>query len=267
MDSTDNYLQVNQQHWDACVDQHMASNFYDLTNFVAGETSLKEIELALLGDISGNSLLHLQCHFGQDSISLARMGALVTAIDFSKTAIARAKELAVRCGQNIDFHCCNVYDTAQHVQQQFDIVFTTYGTIGWLPDIDRWAAVVAQHLKPGGRLVFVEFHPVVWMYDNDFTHVQYAYSKGAAIVEESLGTYAQKDSEQRTTNITWNHGLAEVISALLAQGLVLDNFQEYNYSPYSCFAHYEPVGPSRYQIPQFGNKIPLVYSLALTKQV
>jgi 2-polyprenyl-3-methyl-5-hydroxy-6-metoxy-1,4-benzoquinol methylase len=265
MDALGQYIETNKQHWNNCVDTHMASDFYDVDGFINGTTSLKEIELALLGNVAGKTILHLQCHFGQDSISLARMGAQVSAVDFSNTAIQRAQALAEQCGQDVAFHCCNIYDTALHVSQQFDIVFTSYGTIGWLPDIDRWAQVIAQRLKPGGRLVFVEFHPVVWMYDNDFTHVQYPYSKAEAIVEEAIGTYAQKDAETRTTNITWNHGIGEVVSALLAQGLVLQHMQEYNYSPYSCFAHYEQIGPSRFQIPQFGNKIPLVYSLVVAK--
>jgi ubiquinone/menaquinone biosynthesis C-methylase UbiE len=111
--------------------------------------------------------LHLQCHFGQDTLSMSRMGAQTTGVDLSDKAIDAARKLNQEINQQATFICCNIYDLPQHLDQQFDIVFTSYGTIGWLPDLNQWAALIARYLKPGGKFVFAEFHPVVWMFDND----------------------------------------------------------------------------------------------------
>jgi 2-polyprenyl-3-methyl-5-hydroxy-6-metoxy-1,4-benzoquinol methylase len=157
-----NYIEINKQSWNGRVDAHIKSEFYGVEDFIKGKTSLQEIELNLLGDIKNKSILHLQCHFGQDTISLSRMGAKATGIDLSDKAIESAKELNATTKTDASFICCNVYDLPQHLNEEFDIVYTSYGTIGWLPDMDKWANVVSTFLKPGGKFIFVEFHPVVW---------------------------------------------------------------------------------------------------------
>jgi 2-polyprenyl-3-methyl-5-hydroxy-6-metoxy-1,4-benzoquinol methylase len=236
-----------------------------MAGFMQGNTSLNAIELRLLGDVAGKSILHLQCHFGQDSLSLARMGANVTGVDFSDKAIAQAQQLNAELGLDATFVCCDVYDAPNHINQQFDVVFTSYGTIGWLPDMDRWAAVVARFLKPGGRFVFVEFHPVVWMFDDNFETVAYNYFKDEAIVETNDGTYADKDAAIRTQTISWNHGMGEVLTALLNSGLRFTQVQEYDYSPYNCFAGMEQVEEKKFRIKKMGNKLPLVYAVVAEK--
>ena len=140
-------FEMNRTSWNKRVAVHMKSDFYFLEEFLNGKTSLNEIELNLLGDIRGKSILHLQCHFGQDSLSLARMGAEVTGVDLSDTAIEKAKELNTQMNLNAEFVCCNVYDLKDHLDKKFDIVFTSYGTIGWLPDLNRWADVVSHFLN------------------------------------------------------------------------------------------------------------------------
>ena len=162
------YLNTNKQLWNNKVSHHIESDFYKMDYFLAGNTSLNTIELDLLGNIEGKSVLHLQCHFGQDSISLAKLGAKVTAIDFSEIAIEKAKEIATQTNTNVNFISCNIYDLPNLIDKKFDIVFTSYGTICWLPDIMKWAGLVSHFLKPNGQFVFVDFHPVIWMYDNDF---------------------------------------------------------------------------------------------------
>ncbi|MFM7619546.1 MAG: class I SAM-dependent methyltransferase, partial [Bacteroidota bacterium] len=164
-------FELNRTSWNKRVAVHMKSDFYFLEEFLKGRTSLNEIELNLLGDIRGKSILHLQCHFGQDTLSLARMGAEVTGVDLSDEAIEKAKALNAQMGLNAEFICCNVYDLKNHLDKKFDLVFTSYGTIGWLPDLDRWAEVVSHFLKPSGTFLFVEFHPVMWMFDNEFETV------------------------------------------------------------------------------------------------
>jgi SAM-dependent methyltransferase len=188
-----------------------------------------------------------------------------TGVDLSDAAIAKAKELAALTQTNAQFICCDVYSLPEHLNQQFDIVYSTYGTIGWLPDLDQWAKIVQHFLKPGGRLILVEFHPVVWMFDNDFTHVKYNYFNVAPIVEPLNGTYAAKDAELGGQDITWNHPLSEVFSSLLNNGLSIESFDEFNYSPYDCFNHTIEVAKG-FQIKQMEDKIPMVYALVAKKK-
>lgn len=265
MNKETQFFETNKKSWDGRVDTHLASDFYSNESFIAGENSLKEIELAILGEVKGLKILHLQCHFGQDSISLSRMGAEVTGVDFSPKAIETAKDLAEKTVQNTQFICSNVYDLSEVLTEQFDIVFTSYGTIGWLPDLGRWAKVVAQFLKPKGKFVFVEFHPVVWMFNDDFSKVAYNYFNAGPIIENETGTYADKNADIRSEYVMWNHDFGEVLSSLLSENLQLKQFQEYDYSPYNCFSHTVEVGLSRYRIEHLNNYIPLVYSLVMEK--
>lgn len=261
----DHYKKLNKEAWNNKVPVHVASDFYDVPSFLSGKNTLNEFELKLLGDVKGKSILHLQCHFGQDSISLARMGARVTGVDLSDVAIAKAKAFAEELNVDAKFVCCDVYDTANYVNEQFDIVFTSYGVVGWLPDLAQWAEVINKMLKPGGRFIIAEFHPVVWMFDNDFTTVAYNYFKDDAIVETESGTYADKESALTNTTVSWNHSLAEVMGVLLDKNLRVVSFEEFDYSPYACFNCVEEYMPGRFRIKQMGNKIPMVYSLMAEK--
>lgn len=262
----DNYLDINRNSWNNIVDVHVASAMYNMDAFLAGTSSLNDIELRLLGDVSGKRILHLQCHFGQDSISLARMGAYVTGVDFSDKAIEKAKELAAELQVSASFVCCDIYSLAEHIHTPFDIVFTSYGTIGWLPDLDKWAKLISKFIKKDGKFVFAEFHPVVWMFDNDFQQVAYPYAKAASIVETETGTYADRKVDIQRQTITWNHGIAEVLTALLQAGLQINAFEEYDYSPYNCFRHTEEFAPGKFRITHLGNKIPMVYALSAVKK-
>lgn len=255
------YANLNRRVWNDKTDYHILSDFYDMAGFRQGKTSLKEIELALLGDVKGKRILHLQCHFGQDSLSLARMGASVVGLDLSDKAVEKATELAAELGLDARFICCNVYDLPEHLGEEFDLVFTTYGTVGWLPDIAGWAALVARYLKPGGQFVFADFHPVVWMFDDQFREVAYRYFQSEAIVETGTGTYADRDAPIQAQSVSWNHAMSEVVSALIANGLRLDSLLEYDYSPYNCFRNMVEEEPGRYRIAHMGNKLPMVYSI------
>lgn len=266
MDPQEDYIDINRASWNKRTDLHVKSAFYDLDNFLKGKTSLHDIELTLLGDIQGKTILHLQCHFGQDSISLSRLGADVMGVDFSDNAIAQARELAQKTDSSAKFICCDIYDLPNHLNDQFDMVFTSYGVIGWLPDLDKWAKVISGFLKPHGRFVFVEFHPVVWMFDENFEKIGYNYFKAGAIVETQTGTYADKTADITQTSVSWNHGLGEVMSSLLKNGLEITAFDELNYSPYDCFNRTVEFEPLKYRIAHLGDKIPIVYFLAATKK-
>lgn len=265
-----NYKDINQRNWNKRVASHMVSDFYKMPAFKSGATSLKEIELALLPKrLDGQQVLHLQCHFGQDSLSLARMGAEVVGIDLSDVAIDQAKELAEELQLPAKFVCGDVYETPILITQQFDWVFTTYGVLGWLPDMQQWAKTVSSMLKPGGKLLgkllLVEFHPVVWMFNDAFTELEFAYHNTGplGLVEES--SYANPEEKLELEEVVWNHGLAEVINPLLDQGMKLEHFSEYDYSPYPCFSPIEQVWPSRYQIAHLKGKLPMVYATIFQK--
>jgi ubiquinone/menaquinone biosynthesis C-methylase UbiE len=266
MSAADNYIEINRQSWNRKTDFHLKSDFYDLEGFLKGNSSLNSIELGLLGDLQGKSVLHLQCHFGQDTISLARLGATVTGVDLSDNAIRQANELAAKAGVKADFICCDLYDLPQHLDKQFDLVFTSYGTIGWLPDLEKWAQIVARFLKPEGKFVFVEFHPVVWMFDYNFEKVGYNYFNDGPIVETQSGTYADKDAPITQEYVNWNHGISEVLNSLIRSGLEINSFDEFDYSPYNCFNHTLEVEPGKYRIKHLGNNIPMVFALVATKK-
>jgi SAM-dependent methyltransferase len=260
-----NYLQENVNFWNGTVEHHLQSEMYDVENFIAGKTSLKEIELALLPSLQQKSVLHLQCHFGQDTISLQRMGALCTGIDFSPAAILQAKKLNKVCEAAATFICSDIYTLPQIHEHSYDVVYSTYGTIGWLPDMQKWANIVYQYLKPGGTFIFAEFHPFVWMWDNDFDKITYSYFTDHPIYEVEEGSYASPKAPISAKSITWNHGMAEVISALLQTGLQLKDAQEYNYSPYNCLKGMKQIASQKFILEKFDNKLPLVYSLVFEK--
>jgi 2-polyprenyl-3-methyl-5-hydroxy-6-metoxy-1,4-benzoquinol methylase len=257
-----NYIEFNKASWNQKTQLHFDSEFYNNAAFIDGKNSLNEIELNLLGDVTGKSILHLQCHFGQDTLSLQRMGANVTGVDFSEAAIEKAKLLNDQLGLNANFICCDLYSLPDYLQnEKFDIVFTSYGTIGWLPDIDKWAAIINHYLKPEGKFIFAEFHPVIWMYDNDFTKITYSYFKQDAIIETESGSYASRDSGEPFTTITWNHSIGEVVSALTKQGLKITHMQEYDYSPYNCLTYLTESEPGKFRIKDLDKMVPMVYSL------
>ncbi len=265
MNSKNDYLIINKHLWNQKVDYHIKSEFYDVKNFLKGKSSLNEIELNLLKDISGKSILHLQCHFGQDSISLGRLGAKVTGVDLSDKAIDQAKILTEKLNIDAEFICCDIYDLPNHLDKKFDIVFTSYGTIGWLPDLSKWAKIISKYLKPGGKFIFAEFHPVVWMFDYDFEKIQYRYFNSDAIIESESGTYTDRDAPIKSESITWNHGIGEVVNSLIANGLVINSLNEYDYSPYNCFNKTVKISKNKFRIKHLKNNIPMVYAIVAKK--
>jgi 2-polyprenyl-3-methyl-5-hydroxy-6-metoxy-1,4-benzoquinol methylase len=266
METHQHYQNINRQSWNNKVEIHLNSEFYDHHNFMKGKSSLQSIELGLLGDVSGKKILHLQCHFGQDSISLSRLGAKVTGIDLSDKAIDAAKKIAAETQMDTQFICCDLYDLPQYLDEKFDVVFTSYGTIGWLPDLDKWAKIISHFLKPKGQFVFVEFHPVVWMFDDSFEKIDYRYFNSGAIVETDSGTYAEKNAALSQSYVMWNHGMGEVVNSLIKNGLQIQSLDEYDYSPYNCFSNTVMVEENKYRIEHLDNKIPMVYSLAATRK-
>ncbi|MFN4257255.1 MAG: class I SAM-dependent methyltransferase [Saprospiraceae bacterium] len=265
MENHDALFEANRVGWNLKAEVHQTAEFYDLEGWKKGGTSLQKIELEEVGSVEGRSLLHLQCHFGQDTLSWARRGAEVTGADFSEKAVALARQLAAETGLPAEFVCCNVYDLPKHLDGQFDIVFTSYGTIGWLPDLERWAQVVAHFLKPGGFFYIVDFHPVVWMFDDEMTHLKYPYHNTGAIETEQTGSYADRYANISYKEYGWNHSLSEVVNALIRNGLRIEFLNEYPYSPYNCFSRMARGGDGNYRIQGLENIIPMVYSIKASK--
>ena len=258
----DDHFAANRHGWNLRTEVHKTSAFYDVASWKAGKNSLTPIELREVGDVTGRSLLHLQCHFGQDTLSWARMGAAeVVGCDLSDKAIEYARELAAEMNLPARFVCCNLYELPQHLEGQFDIVFTSYGTIGWLPDLERWASVVRHFLKPGGVFYIADFHPVVWMFDDQMELLQYPYLGGEIIETEHVGTYADRDSGIKYKDFGWNHSLSEVVNCLIGQGLRIEFLNEYNYSPFDCFDKTVRGADGNYRIQGLEGIIPMVYSI------
>ena len=261
------YIAINKKLWDNKTEIHFNSEFYDVASFMNGKDSLNTIELELLGNLAGKKVLHLQCHFGQDTISLARHGAEATGVDLSGKAIEKARELNDKTGSKVRFIQSDVYKLHEVLNEEFDIVFTSYGVIGWLPDMKKWAEVIHRFLKPGGKLVFVEFHPIIWMLSYDFQRIEYPYMDSPPIIEELEGTYTDRGAAIKDKSVSWNHGLSSVINALIKTGLRIDDFREYNYSPYNCFQNTVKIADRKFKIKGLEDKIPMVYSVVAGKKI
>jgi len=210
------FFETNKDTWDQKVKIHATSKFYDVESFKNGKSSLNKYELDEVGSVKEKTLLHLQCHFGQDTLSWSREGAKCTGIDLSSEGIKKAKLLNDELGLDATFIESNLYDVPINVKGEFDFVFTSYGVIGWLPDIEKWGDIVASKLKKGGVFYMIEFHPIIWMFDFLQTPLKlaYPYSNSDVIYEEYKGTYTNSDADIISKEYGWNHGLGEVISAL-----------------------------------------------------
>ena len=235
MDSYKKHFDTNKDTWNKKVKIHAESIMYDMDAFKKGKSSLKTYEKEALGNVAGKSLLHLQCHFGQDTLSLSRLGAKCVGIDLSDEGIKLAGELNIELGLDAEFVCCNVLDISKHISKQFEIVFTSYGVIGWLPDLTPWGKTIADRLESGGTFFMVEFHPIVWMFDylEDHAELKYGYQQKEPIYEEYKGTYADPESHMISKEYGWNHGLGEVVTALTKAGLIIEYLKEFDESPYN----------------------------------
>jgi 2-polyprenyl-3-methyl-5-hydroxy-6-metoxy-1,4-benzoquinol methylase len=266
MEQYQQYFNANKELWNRRTMVHKDSAFYDVASFLNGKSSLNKIELEELGDVKGKTILHLQCHFGMDTLSLARMGAKVTGVDLSDAAISEARKLNEQLNLDAEFICCNVYDLKDYLSGEFDIVFTSYGVIGWLPDLNKWAEIISYYLKPGGFFYMAEFHPVVWMLDENFERVKYYYHNQELIEIDSEGSYTDRSADVKGKEYSWNHSISEVLNALISHELQLNFFNEYSYSPYPCFNNIVQGPDDNWRVKGLEDKIPMVYSLKANRK-
>lgn len=255
----------NLKIWDEKTPVHAESDFYDLEGFKAGKNTLVAPDLAALGDVSGLRLLHLQCHFGLDTLSWARLGAEVTGMDFSPVAIAKAREIAAECGIPATFIESNLYDFEPE-PEAYDIVYTSYGVIGWLPDLGPWAEKIAAALKSGGRFYMAEFHPILWTFDEALERFPtYSYFNDEVIESVVEGTYADREAPIGGREHGWNHPTSEVLNALCNAGLRLRFFNEYPYSPYDILNKGVQGADGMWRHPEYGEKLPWMFDLLCAK--
>ena len=266
-ESTGEYRALNQKYWDARTAVHLSSEFYDVPSFLAGRCSLPTIDQELLGDVSGKRLLHLQCHFGMDTISLARMDADVTGIDFSAASIETARHLAEQAGVQAKFIQSDVYQTASVVNGAFDVVYTSWGALVWLADLLPWVAMVDRVTTAGSRVVIIEFHPVVYMLNDAGLDLEYAYfNDGIGYRELSDGTYTDGDEHTHAMEtVTYSHSFAEKVQPMLDAGFQLRTLDEYDFSPYGCFQNMVEDQPGQWINRKFGRNIPYVLALEFVK--
>lgn len=249
------YLDINKKSWDKNTKIHLDSKFYDVDAFVKGKSSLNPIELAQLGDVKNKALLHLQCHFGLDSLSWARLEAKVTGVDLSSQAIDSAKALAKKINIEANFINDDVYSFAEKNSNTYDLVYTSYGVLCWLPDLALWASGIAKALKEGGELHLIEFHPV-----NDLLSGYSYFPSPEPDIEEET-TYTENCGDEKSTMVTWPHSLAEVLSALIKAGISIEEVNEFPYSPYECFEHLQYVTDKGYCRKEQGQLVPLIYAI------
>lgn len=265
MTNNTKYFKTNKATWNQKVKVHAESEMYNMAAFKKGKSSLMPYELEALGDVKGKSLLHLQCHFGQDTLSWSRLGAKCTGVDLSDEGIKLAKNLNEELELDAQFLCCNVLETSQYIKEEFDIVFTSYGVIGWLPDLKPWGKMIAERLKQGGTFFMAEFHPIVWMFDylNEKPIMRYGYMHDEVIYEEYEGTYANQESTITSKEYGWNHGLGEVISALAEAGLHIEYLIEHNESPYNVLPNLTETDNGMFVTQD--KLYPLIFTLKATK--
>jgi SAM-dependent methyltransferase len=270
----DDYQELNRASWDDRAPAHAASPDYAFERFVSDPTFVSQVvafDRPLLGDISGLRGVHLQCHIGTDTVSLSRLGARMTGLDFSGVSLEQARRLAAECGADVEFVESDVYDAvAQLGSEQFDLVFTGIGALCWLPDIRRWAGVVASLLRPGGRLFLREGHPMLWALDEDQEGLTVGYpyfERAEPLVDDVDETYVQTDATF-TQNVThsWNHGLGETVTALLDHGLRIIGLVEHDSVPWEALpGRMERLPSGEYRLADAPWRLACSYTLQAAK--
>ena len=273
----DRHVEANRKLWDSWTRVNLASELYDVEAFAAGQgRDLDPIARAGPGDVRGKTFLHLQCHFGMDTIRWARHGATVTGVDFSSPAIEAARALAARMGVPATFVESDIDGLPSRLDGRFDVVFTSHGVLGWLPDLERWAQVIAHFLVPDGIFYVVDTHPVAQIFDDHLPtpglRLLYPYFHGPEpFVDEHGGCYAAPDAPITSVEHFWLHTMSDIIGALLRAGLRIESFEEYPFLGWKFFRWMEQRGdgwwhlPEHAELPQGPGSLPLMFSLRARK--
>lgn len=256
-------LETNRAHWEELAEVHPETDGYDVAGFLAGDSTLRESELEALGDVSGDSVVHLQCHIGLDTLSLARLGADVVGLDFSAEAVRAARDIRDEAGLDAAFVEADVLDAGDVLDPEFDVVFASFGVLSWVRDLEAWMDVAADLARTGGRLVLVDHHPVLAGFDWYLEPEGSYFREGPARWDEE-GTYADPDADvEHSTYYTWQHGLGEVVTAASGAGFRVDALREYPYLYHEKFGPLEVDEDGRYRLP--GDPFPMLFGLVATR--
>lgn len=259
------YAGINKKWWNDVTAVHAASSLYDLKSFKKGKTSLQSTELKELGDVKGKTMLHLLCHFGMDTLSWAREGAIVTGVDLSDDSITLAKKLSKETNIPGTFICSDIYKLPDVLDKKFDIIFASYGVLCWLSSIKKWAKVIDHFLKEGGKFYIVELHPFTGILSHDFK-IFYKYFQHGPFIDDSSGTYTDWDAEVKGVTYEWSYTMGDVINSLIAEGLKIDFVHEFPYTMYDQFPGFmEQNKQGQYVLKDKKIQIPLLFSLKATK--
>lgn len=265
--NTDNCVKTNKEYWNERVRLHRDSEFYGLDSLKKGVNMLHELEIYELGDIRGKKLLHLQCHFGMDSLSLEMLGAVVTGVDFSEEAIKSAEDIRDELGMKAKFILSDISNLCSVLNEKFDIVYTSYGVLTWLPDIEAWGQTVSHFLNDDGFFYIAEILPSSLMFENsspaESPQIAYPYfNTGMPIRFDEAGSYAIRDSStSHNTTYEFTHSLSDIIMSLINAGLKIDFFHEHPFTVWKHFPDMEKKG--RYYT--WKHNIPLLFSLKASK--
>ena len=262
----DKYFKANRKLWNAYTPVNERSKTYDLEAFRKGKSSLNSIEIEELGEVKGKTLLHLQCHLGQDTLSWARMGAQVTGVDFSEKAVELAQSLARELSIDARFIHCNVYDLPEVLEDKFDIVFTSYGALCWLPDLTQWIRVISHFLNDHGTFYMVEFHPILGMFD-DAGRFKYQYFAASEQIREKVkkGCYSNPEAVFDTDSYEWTHSLADTINALLQFGFTIEFVHEFPFCVYGDRPFLKKGKDGLWHHRNKNIKIPMMFSIKAKK--
>ena len=262
----DEYLFANQSLWDEWARINAGSKFYDVESFKAGRSTLKKLELGEVGEVQGKRLLHLQCHFGMDTLSWARLGAQVTGIDFSPEAVRLAQSLSQELAIPARFLCTDLYALPGLLDEQFDVVFTSYGALTWLPDKRRWAQIAARYVRPGGIFYIAEFHPFAMVLADEEPVLRYPYFDEGVVEWPVQGSYADPAAPTHSrVSYEWNYPLGEVVSCLIEAGLRIQFLHEWPFACYSMFPYMVKGEDGLYRLPPGVPSLPLQFSLRAIK--
>lgn len=267
---TADYVEVNRANWNDRVPIHMASSFYDVDGWLAAPRLQRARELDALGDVDGLDLVHLQCHFGLDTLAFANAGARVTGLDFSADAINEARTLAERAGLSdcARFIEADVLHAAEALAPQtYDIVYVSLGALHWLPSVTRWASQVAALLRPGGRLYLHDVHPLAWALADDGRRVEHSYfEESEPFVDDSDVTYTDGDGRIASSrSYEWNHSIGEVVTAAVDKGLRVDCLTEHNWTVFAQFPWLVETDDHRWETPSDAPRVPLSFTLVASR--
>jgi SAM-dependent methyltransferase len=266
----DELARANWERWNEVVDIHVRSSDYRVAEFRAGGADLCGIEAAEIGEVAGKRLLHLQCHFGLDTLRLARLGAIVTGLDYSPKAIATARQLARDTGLDARFVEGDVHDAPRLIEGHFDIVFVSWGAICWLPDIRRWAEIAAGFIVPDGFLYLLEAHPVALAMmqrdDASFRVIDDYFSRAPIVVDEDVTYTSDAVKLTNTRFYNWLHPLGETVTAVTDAGLKLDYLREHDSVPWRMYPTLVLGSDGRWRLPAGQPRLPLSFSLKAPRQ-